>query len=407
MKVLHINTYASGGGAAIAARRHCEAMRKAGIDAKLLALYGQPDEMTVISAHQAEALKIKQKWGLIRHKLNRLVVRRTAWHWLDNDYDICDIPLVRDADIIYIHWVNEFIGINGLQSLLETKKTVVWYMHDMWPMTGGCHYSFSCNRYITDCRRCPQMKFLRNLTSHVLGKKLNNWKGYTNLIPVAPSRWLTNCIKNSALFSNLDTYTVPNVIDTDYFIQRSQKDVRVKFGLPVDKKLIMANAIGYDNPFKGVQYLLKAMEGLANEDYEFVVVGKCNLEQFTSIAHEKVHLLGFIGNQSDMVDIYNCADLLMITSLAENFPNVVIEAMACGVPVVGFATGGIIDQIHHKENGWIVAPKDVNGLIEGVKWSLETADYSMLQNNARKYVEECCSYRRVLEIHKPLLQNVK
>ena len=105
-----------------------------------------------------------------------------------------------------------------------------------------------------------------------------------------------------------------------------------------------------------------------------------------------------------MVRIYNTSDVLLITSIAENFPNVVIEAMACGIPVVGFSTGGIKDQIQHKENGWVVKPRDVDGLLEGVNWILNEADYRSLSYHARTYVETYCSYRNILENHKCILE---
>ena len=234
-------------------------------------------------------------------------------------------------------------------------------------------------------------------------KKMNILRGYSNLIPVAPSRWLTNCIRESALFCDRKAYTVPNVIDTDFYSPKPKIEIREKYNLPHDKKLIMACAMGYNNPFKGIQYLIKSMEILANELYEYIVVGECSIEQFPSAIRNKVHLLGYISNQSEMMKLYNCADLLIITSMAENFPNVVIEAMACGVPVVGFATGGIKDQIQHKKNGWIVEQKDVQGLVDGVHWILEEANYSELQENARNYVLKNCSYENVLKIHGEIL----
>lgn len=407
MKILHINTEASHGGAAIAARRHCEAMRKMGIDATLLSLYGQTDKMTTISTHQKEALKNKKRWGWIYHKLNRLIVKPVAWHWLKVDYDVTRMKIVQEADIIYIHWINEFLGLNAINALVASGKKIIWYMHDMWPITGGCHYSFECDGYMKDCKRCPFLKLWKNRSAEILKKKKEAWSGHQNLILAAPSQWLTTCIEKSTLFKTHPTFCIPNVIDTTLYCPHEKLKARSILGLPKDKKIILFSGMGAFNPYKGTIYLIKALIKLSKTDYEFVVVGHCDKNIFPLQVQEKIHLLGFISEEEKMIQAYNASDVLLITSIADNFPNVVIEAMACGIPVVGFATGGIKDQIHHQQNGWLVEPKDIEGIVDGVKWVLEEANYAMLQRNAREYVENNCSYKNVLKIHEPILDLVK
>ncbi len=402
MKVLHINTMANSGGAAIAAMRHCEAMRRAGIDAKMLSRFGNENEFTTIYNPIRENKVIGGIKKKIRYRLNRLIVKKTAWHWGTTDIDVSHLKQVTDADVIYIHWVNDFLGYRAISELLMMNKPVIWYMHDMWPITGGCHYSFSCRKYERDCNDCPQMKALRNLTSNVLNKKIMAWQKYNNFVPAAPSSWLTECIQKSALFQNRRAYNIPNVIDTDVYYPKDKKKIRKEIGIPVNTKYVIVSAMGFNNPFKGMAYIVKVMLELAATDIEFIVVGKCRLTDFPKELHQKLHLMGLIKKQEEMVSLYSAADALMITSLAENFPNVVIEAMSCGIPVVGFATGGIKDQIIHKKNGWLTEPKNIGGLVEGVKWVIDN-NYQELSNTARQSVVNRYSYHRALDIHKPLL----
>jgi len=405
MRVLHINTNSCTGGAAIAAKRHCEAMRHAGIDAKMLCLYGKPNEYTLIDSRSAEAYKSKLCFARIRHYWNRLFVKKTAWHWLDADYDVTNIKEVQEADIIYLHWVNEYLSVNSIKSILGLGKPVVWYMHDMWPITGGCHHSFDCKGYTNDCSHCPQMKIFRNKTACVLKKKIESLTPFSNLYGAAPSNWLCELISESSVFNGHKVLHIPNVIDTEVYRPADKVAVRNELALPIDKKLIIFSAMGVDNPFKGVKYLVDTVERLCreNKDIEYLVVGKCDPNIFSDVARAKMHFTGYIDSQEKMIRYYNASDVLLTTSLADNFPNVVIEAMACGVPAVGFKTGGIVDQIHHKENGWIVPQKDVDGLVEGIKWVLFKANYPKLQQASRQYVEECCSYHNVLSIPQPAL----
>lgn len=400
MKILHVTT-STQGGAGIAAKRHCEAMRKAGINASLIALFGNGD-FTITTKYQKTALKKKSR-DKILHKLSRLVVKRVAWHWIIADYDITYLSEVQNADIIYIHWVNDFLGYKAIKELLSLGKPVIWYMHDMWPITGGCHYSFDCKGYESLCRHCPQMKFARFLASGQLQKKIKEWRHYSNFYLAAPSQWLCDCIRNSSLFKGHKVFCCPNVIDTSIFCPSDKLTARKNLGLPTDKRFILFSAMGIKNPYKGAEYLLEAISHLNNDNYEFMVIGKADKQDFPPQLANKLHIIGFVSETAKLVNLYNAADVLIITSIAENFPNVVIEAMSCGIPAVGFSTGGIKDQIHHKENGYLVTPRDVNGIIKGIDWVLEKADYNELSIKARQYVENYCSYNAVLKNHQQIL----
>ena len=72
-----------------------------------------------------------------------------------------------------------------------------------------------------------------------------------------------------------------------------------------------------------------------------------------------------------LVNIYNFADVFVIPSLEDNLPNTIMEAMACGVPCVGFRVGGIPEMINHQLNGYVANFKDVNDLAKGIKWVIE------------------------------------
>ena len=401
MKIVHLNTNSDSGGAAIAAKRHCKAMVAAGIDAKLVSYRGSPDNNTILFPYEHIPF-IQHMKDSISYRLSKNIVNQSLWNLESNNFDVTKCKEVKEADIIYIHWVSGYLGAKSIISLLSLGKPIVWYMHDMAPITGGCHYSFDCLEFKKKCVNCPELRCCKFMAKMQL-KKHMQWQSYDNLVGVAPSQWLTDCIKESSVFKGHQAFCIPNVIDTSIFRPLNKKEVREKLHLPQNKKLVMFASMPANDRCKGSKFLVQILDFLAaNTDYEFLVAGNSNPELFSSKTRSKIHSTGQISDESQMAEVYNAADVYLITSLAENFPNVIIECMACGIPAVGFATGGIKDQIQHKINGWIVPPKDVDGAIKGLSWVLDNLEYAALCQNARNYVENNCSFNRVLEIHTPV-----
>lgn len=393
---------AASGGAGIATHRLCEAMREKGIDSIMLAMRGKNDEFTTIYPSE-EFTFCEHLKEAIPHKIMKPLIKQIAWNWEFRGFDVSQLEMVQQADLIYIHWVDGFLNYKNIEEILKLGKPVVWFLHDMYPITGGCHHSFGCDGYERNCSNCPELRAFKFLASKQIRKHVETLNKYDNFVGVAPSKWLTSCLKKSALFKGHKTFCIPNIINTSFYVPLEKNNIRKEFKLPENKKIILFSATEAKNRYKGPEYLITAISMLAkNQNYDFGVVGLCDINMFPKQIHERIHILGYVSDSSTMVKVYNSADVLMITSMADNFPNVVVEAMACGVPVAGFATGGIKDQIVHKYNGYIVEPKDVDGIVQGVKWVLENEQYNSLQKNCRDYVIENYSYDVVDKIHKPI-----
>lgn len=97
---------------------------------------------------------------------------------------------------------------------------------------------------------------------------------------------------------------------------------------------------------KGVEYMIKACKLLAEKHPELkdqlgVVAFGNQSQQLQNMLPFKVYPLDFVSNEHQLVDIYNAVDLFVTSSLEENLPNTIMEAMSCGIPCVGFNVGGI------------------------------------------------------------------
>ena len=82
--------------------------------------------------------------------------------------------------------------------------------------------------------------------------------------------------------------------------------------------------------------------------------------------------------------MYNAVDLFAIPSLQDNLPNTIVEAMACGVPCIGFNVGGIPEMIDHLHNGYVAEYKNVADFAAGIHWLLTEGEYEVLSREAAR-----------------------
>jgi glycosyltransferase involved in cell wall biosynthesis len=108
-----------------------------------------------------------------------------------------------------------------------------------------------------------------------------------------------------------------------------------------------------------------------------------------------IYPLGYTTDINKIVEIYNSASVFVLPSLSENLPNTIMEAMACGVPCVGFKVGGIPEEIDHCKNGYVAAYRDAEDLARGIYWVVKEADYEALSKEAHSKVVSSYSQQSV------------
>ena len=105
--------------------------------------------------------------------------------------------------------------------------------------------------------------------------------------------------------------------------------------------------------------------------------------------------------------LYNAADVMVVPSRSENFPNVCLESMASGTPVVAFAIGGILDQVEHKRNGYLARPYDVTDLANGIRWVLKDEERLRgLRCAARERVESMFDLKDIARRYNELYEEI-
>lgn len=370
MNVLFVNTSEKAGGAAIAAGRIASALRKQGVNVSHCFRRGK-------AGFYIERAAIWAANGFSRENLFAVDIANYG-------EDITELPEFKEADIIHLHWINQgFISINGLKKIFESGKPVVWTMHDMWPCTGICHYARNCNNYFTGCRNCPYLRFPggKDLSSKIYGRKSEIYRR-ANLSFVTCSNWLRERAGHSSLIDGHTLLHIPNPIDTDFFKPYGNKDRKDDFS-------ILFGAAKITDKRKGIDYFIKACNILKVKAPDLRLKVVCygqNSEVLSSLLPYPVESKGYVSGDAAIRDLYNSVDLFVTPSLEDNLPNTIMEAMACGVPCVGFDVGGIPEMIEHGKTGYIAEYKSSEDLAAGIGWILESSDYQRLSEASRKKV---------------------
>lgn len=392
MRVLLINTSERIGGAAIAAGRLMEALKNNGIKAKLLVRDKQTDRITVVS--------LKHSWRMVwKFVWERIVIWHANHFRKDNIFavdiantgtDITSLPEFQQADVIHLHWINQgMLSLKNIDKILASGKPVVWTMHDMWPCTGICHHARECTLYQEECHNCPfigEGKKKKDLSYHVFRKKRDLYKG-RHIHFVACSHWLERRAGRSVLLAGHSVTSIPNPINTNLFKPHDKQEARSRCGLPHGVKLMLFGSVKITDKRKGIDYLIESCWLLAEKHPELkeqlgVVVFGNQSQQLENLLPFKVYPLDFVTDEHRLVDIYNSVDIFVTPSLEENLPNTIMEAMACGIPCVGFNVGGIPEMIDHLHNGYVAQYKSSADFANGIYWTLTEPDYPSLSEQA-------------------------
>ncbi len=191
-----------------------------------------------------------------------------------------------------------------------------------------------------------------------------------------------------------EVFLVPNGIDADRFRNADRLEAREELGLPLDSKIVLF--VGNLIEVKGVDYLTDAIPAIREtvEDALFVMLGEGELRAALRRkiveygVSDWVRMVG-IRPASEIPLWMNSADVLVLPSLSEGRPNVVLEAMACEVPVVATAVGGIPELVKDGEVGFLIPPKSPESIANKVVLLLKDEKLrERLGRNGRKYIME-------------------
>ncbi len=373
LKVLHINANTAGGAFIVAQRLHEALNLREDVVSKHLVFDGKlgnyslwansPIRKTIALANHA-----LDKLDFLKYEASSKI--RFQFNHASIGIDISEHPLVKEADIIHFHWVHKgFLSFKGLEKLLKLKKKFIWTCHDLWPVTGGCYYTWGCDHLKQGCFDC---KFLSkpgnpDRSTHWYNIKDMLWgKGEVRFI--TPSRWLAEIGNTSKMFQSPQQKpikAIPNAINTQFFAPVNAENKRLlkqNLGLDPDLPVILFSAANLNNPAKGFEYFLQCMKDLVQlkARIQFLVLGR-NYEQ-PMPDHLPAKFVGFESDINSILSYYQASNIYVTTAIEDNLPTTVMEALSCGLPCIGFRIGGIPELIDDAKNGFILDSGDVKSL---------------------------------------------
>ena len=289
--------------------------------------------------------------------------------------------------IIHLHWTPGLLSLERIRAFSDNGMPIVWTLHDMWSLTGGCHHSLECNKFKSDCIKCPQtrMLFQRSVAVQFVKKKYI-YENCRNLTFVAPSKWMAELAAKSKLTRGHEIHVIPNPVDTTVFKRRPSL-VAKNIHRNQDEFVIGVIAADLSDPIKNIivaKEIFRRLSASTIKPVRLITVGR-NPPNY--LMEDGITNLGSIAQTESIVDYYNSLDVILCTSLVENFPTVLLEAGACGVSAVAFNVGGIPDIIVDGINGFVVETQE-NAVLKLEMLLNDSELHRTLSRQARRHVED-------------------
>lgn len=352
MKILMVSDSETVGGAAVCASRLAESLCSLGHEVVRF--------LPVRDRRQAPWKVVISKPGLWEKALYRVLPQRLWSAIAENQRAIELRRAIRlfNPDIINVHNIHSARSIGWSVELVKAAVSmapVVWTLHDMWSMTGGCAYSNSCTLSQSGCSQpCEWTKTVKDNALYNVSrewlKKRDILTANKKLVAVSPSHWLAEEAKKG-LWARNSVEVIPYGLPTDIYLPIEKHLARSALGIDGGGPVLLVVAQRLNDPRKGLSIFFEAINLIKTRPLRIITMG----DRGVPFQADGVKLieLGWVDNERMKVLAYSAADLFVHTSLADNLPNVILESFTCGTPVVAFSNGGVPELVKDGNTGFL------------------------------------------------------
>ncbi len=381
MRVLIVNTADRGGGAERMSMRLLDGLLERDVDAWLTVGVRAGEHPRVVPIGASPHVRpprapVQALWDARR----RLDARSGREDFaFPSTRGLLDVAGERPDVVLAVNLHGGYFDLRRLPALAG-RVPVVAKLADSWLFTGHCAVPRGCDRWQHGCGECPDL-----LTPPAVARDrtAGNWRrkrrlmARSRLTVTAPSRWMIERAQRSLLAPAIDeAHVVPNGVDFDVFAPGSSAPGREQLGIDADARVLVFVAHGgLSNPYKDGALLLEAAQRVADRHgaTELIVVGG---ERRVEAVHGALTLreIPYVRGAQRLADVYRAADLYVHAAYEETFCITAAEALACGIPVVAAAGGGLPEVVRHGETGLVSEPGMLDPFVAGIERLLADGD---------------------------------
>jgi glycosyltransferase involved in cell wall biosynthesis len=386
MKILMLSDTETQGGAAIATSRLAEALCRAGHE--VTRIVGSPDGASHTWQMRSIELSYSFRWRLLRG-LTSSDGRRILNNWYFQSR-LNRLLAEVQPEVISIHNLHGAGWAPDMVEICAKYAPAVWTLHDTWSFTGRCTCTYDCRKFVEGCDAfCPTPNEYPALHPQKISGAWSYRKQildrHPNMPAVTPSRWMAQQA-SEGIWKGHAIKVIPNGLPLREYYPVDRTLARRALGISTDDPLLLVAAQNLSQRHKGAALLTQALQLLSGQKFSVATMG----------SHHEVYLqsgaplfpLGYIDHERTRVLAYSAADILVHPSLSDNFPNVLIESIACGTPVVTFPIGGMPELARPGKTGWVAEQVSSEALATVLQRALnELASGSDLRVSCRTVAE--------------------